>query len=87
MTVGELSPAVRSRLNLKSGVIVRGVQPGSPAAEAGLQRDDIILQVNQQPVSSVAAFDAAVRQSQGEVLVRIFRGGANLFLVVPRDRN
>jgi len=87
VTVGELSPAVRSRLNLKSGVLVRAVQPGSPAAEAGLQRDDIILQVNQQPVTSVAAFDAAVRQSQGEVLLRIFRGGANLFLVVPRDRN
>ncbi|QUV99012.1 DegQ family serine endoprotease [Chloracidobacterium sp. MS 40/45] len=87
VTVGELSPAVRSRLNLKSGVIVRAVQPGSPAAEAGLQRDDIILQVNQQAVTSVAAFDAAVRQSQGEVLLRIFRGGANLFLVVPRDRN
>ncbi len=87
VTVGELSPAVRSRLNLKSGVIVRAVQPGSPAAEAGLQRDDIILQVNQQPVTSVTAFDAAVRQSPGEVLLRIFRGGANLFLVVPRDRN
>jgi len=84
--VGELSPALRSRLNLKSGVIVREVQPDSPAAEAGLQREDIILQVNQQPVSSVAEFDAAVRQSQGEVLLRIFRGGTNLFLVVPRDR-
>ncbi|MGQ9897798.1 MAG: DegQ family serine endoprotease [Acidobacteriota bacterium] len=84
--VSELSPAVRSRLNLKGGVIVRAVQPTSAAAEAGLQRDDIILQVNQQPVTSVAAFDAAVRQSQGEVLLRIFRGGVNLFLVVPRDR-
>ncbi|MCS7080302.1 MAG: DegQ family serine endoprotease [Chloracidobacterium sp.] len=85
--VAELSPAVRSRLNLKGGVIVRAVQPNSAAAEAGLQRDDIILQVNQQPISSVAAFDAAVRQSRGEVLLRIYRGGVNLFLVVPLGRN
>ncbi|MFQ3581282.1 MAG: DegQ family serine endoprotease [Chloracidobacterium sp.] len=84
VTVGDLSPTLRSRLNLSSGVIVRAVRPDSAAAEAGLQRDDIILQVNQQPVTSPAAFDAAVRQSQGEVLLRIYRGGVNLFLVVPR---
>ncbi|OYT70939.1 MAG: hypothetical protein CFK52_09490 [Chloracidobacterium sp. CP2_5A] len=83
VAVGELSPALRSRLNLSSGVIVRGIQPNSAAAEAGLQRDDIILQVNQQPVLSPAGFDAAIRQSRGEALLRIYRGGANLFLVVP----
>ncbi len=87
VVVAELAPAVRARLNLKGGVVVRAVQPSSAAAEAGLQRDDIILQVNQQPVSSVTAFDAAVRQSHGEVLLRIYRGGVNLFLVVPLDRN
>ncbi len=87
VTVGELSPALRSRLNLSSGVIVRGVQPNSAAAEAGLQREDIIVQVNQQPVMNAAGFDAAVRRGQGEVLLRIYRGGANLFLVVPLGRD
>jgi serine protease Do len=35
------------------GVVVVDVQPGSPAALAGIRRGDIILEVNQEPVDSV----------------------------------
>jgi serine protease Do len=42
-----------------SGVLVIGVQPGFPAEVAGVSRGDIILKINQQPVSSLAVIQAA----------------------------
>ena len=36
------------------GVLVSGIQPGSPAAEARVQAGDVILEVNQNPVGSSA---------------------------------
>jgi serine protease Do len=48
-------PEDRERMGLKKdeGVMVADVQPDSPAADAGVQPGDVILQVNQTPVSSV----------------------------------
>jgi len=39
------------------GVVVDKVPDGSPVADAGLQRGDVIEQVNQQPVNSVADYE------------------------------
>ena len=36
------------------GVLVRSVQPDSPAAKAGLKAGDVIVKLNDQPVHSVA---------------------------------
>jgi len=41
------------RLQADRGVVVVGVEPGSPAQEAGVQQGDIILEVNRHPVNSV----------------------------------
>lgn len=55
MALRDLRPEERQQMELKKGegVMVGGVQPDSPAAEAGIQEGDVILQVNQTPVASV----------------------------------
>ena len=57
MALRELNPEERDRMNLKDGegVIVVGVNPDSPAAEAGVREGDVILEVNRTPVKSVDA--------------------------------
>ncbi len=56
MQFQELTPDLARQLNAKSqtGVVVAGVQPGSPAENASIRRGDIILEVNRQPAKSVA---------------------------------
>jgi serine protease Do len=51
----DVTPQMAQRFNLKEdkGVVVAGIEPGSRAAEAGMQRGDLILEVNRQPVGSV----------------------------------
>ena len=74
----DLNPQIAQRFNLKEdkGVVVAGLEPGSRAAEAGMQRGDLILEVNRQPVGSVK-----------EVLENIARSKDkdHLLLLVQRD--
>jgi serine protease Do len=61
------------------GVLIAGVEPGSPAAEAGnaeekLRKGDLILEVENQPIQNVGAFEAAVRSDKEPVLLRVKRG-------------
>src|SRR6202163_1885086 len=60
LSLGELTADVRNELQLSAslhGAVVEDVQPGSPADNAGLQRGDVIMEVNRQPAKS--ASDAA----------------------------
>ncbi|MDD2901136.1 MAG: DegQ family serine endoprotease [Syntrophales bacterium] len=51
----DVTPPMAQRLHLQKeqGVVVAGIEPGSRADDAGIQRGDLILEVNRQPVSSV----------------------------------
>src|SRR6185295_16422736 len=54
--VTPLTPEVASRFQLPSdrqGLIVTGVDPSGPSADAGLQQGDLIEQANQRPVKSI----------------------------------
>jgi serine protease Do len=89
VTVGDLTAQTRRQLGLPpgtTGVVVREVEPGSPAAEAGLRRGDVIQEVNRRAVTSVSEFERAVRQSRREtVLLLVNRGGSTMFVLVePR---
>ena len=62
LALRDLRPEERERLGLKEdeGVVVEGVLPDSPAAEAGVQVGDVILQVNQTSVGSTEALKKEV---------------------------
>ena len=62
-----------------SGVRIRAVAPGSPAAQAGLRADDRIIAVNRQRISSLAELRAAIKD-QATLLVQLRRGNQVLLL-------
>jgi serine protease Do len=65
------------------GVVVTNVSDDSPAADAGLQRGDVIEQINRQPVNSVADYRRLVSEAgKQSIVLLINRGGNTTFLVV-----
>ena len=63
------------------GVLIKDLKPGSPAWQAGLRKDDIIVTANRQRVESVAALAAAVKGSEA-LLLNIRRGDGAFFLAI-----
>ena len=68
------------------GVLVTDADPSGPVAEAKIEPDDVILQVNREPIKSAVELRAALRRSAGRpALLLLSRGGRSLFLAVqPR---
>jgi len=63
---------------------VTQVEPGSPAANAGIQTGDVIQQVNRKPVKNVEDFVQKVERTtdKDNVLLFIQRGQNRLFAAV-----
>jgi serine protease Do len=73
-------------LTEESGVMVVGVQPGSPAERAGVQRGDLIREVNRQPVQSMQdARDAIAKaETQDSLVLLVKRGQGSLFVAMAK---
>jgi len=85
VSVQNLDSDTASQLGLpanSSGVVVTKVDPSSAAADAGLQRGDVIQQVNHKPVRNTADFDRAVSGSKDNTLLLVNRHGSTMFLAV-----
>jgi len=69
----------------KGGVVITDLDDDSPAAAAGLQPGDLILEVNRRAVNTVAEFNSAVKagSSKDSTLLLAKRGAGTGFLVVP----
>jgi serine protease Do len=90
LSLQNIPPEERGRmgLNANSGVVVTAVEPGSPAADSGIQPGDVILQVNQTPVSSVAAVKSEVAKAKGDkpLLLLVRRAdGSTMFAALSHD--
>lgn len=83
-----VSQAVPERLagalfeDASEGVVVATVEPGSPAAQAGLRESDVILAVNRRSVTSVAELNEALAATAGMIALNLIRGGMRLFLMI-----
>ena len=66
------------------GAIVEDVKPGSPADNAGLQRGDVIMEVNRHPVKSAADVAQALAgvPSGQDALVLVWSQGGSTFRVL-----
>ncbi len=87
LALAPLSPDVRGELDLPKGTqgaVVREVQPGSPAQDAGIRPGDVIVGVGSQ---SVASPEEAVKAIRGaikdrSVALRIMRDGKAAFVAI-----
>jgi serine protease Do len=81
VTVADLEPEVRTQLHVPAniqGALVTEVSPDSNSAEAGLQRYDLIVGINRQPVTSSDDAVRLCRAAKGEqILVKVWRHVGN----------
>ena len=86
LTVQDLTPEIAQRLQVGNtkGVVVTGVEDGSPAEEAGFNEGDVIRQINRRPVSGMADFTkmAAKFKTDKTTLFLVERGDARILLTV-----
>jgi serine protease Do len=85
--LSDITPEVREQLQVPEnlhGAVIERVQPGSSADDAGLQRGDVIVEVNRHPVEG----PGDVQQELGKVakgqdaLVLVWSNGGNTFRVL-----
>ena len=80
LAVRPLTGNERERLGTDGRLVVEDAD--GPAAIAGVERGDVILAVNNRPVTSVGEFRTAVNASSGTVALLIQRDGAEIFIPV-----
>jgi serine protease Do len=84
LAVQDLTPDAAHQLGYDNakGALVTGVRGGSPASEAGVQRGDLILEIDKHPVQSARDADrllSGVRS--GQSIAVLVRRGDNTFYV------
>ena len=88
LTVQEITPELAESMGLDTdeGLIVTDVDPDSTAAEAGLRRGDIILEVGRQEVKTVEEFTEAVKRARGALLLLVQRDNHTRYVVIKRKK-
>ncbi len=90
MIVQALTPSLIEQLRVRSkrGVVVKQVLPGSPAAKAGIQRNDVVIRIDGHVIDSVRTFNKyAAALAKGHALrVLLDRHGDQVFAIVVPPR-
>lgn len=82
MSVAKLNALAKERFRLESdsGVVVTDVKADSPAARAGIQPGDLILQANGKQIRDAENLTAAIKSGGARTLLRIERAGQFFFV-------
>jgi len=83
LSLATLTPELARAANLPAtahGVVITAVDPNSDASDEGLQPRDLIISVNNQPVTSpaqvIATVEAARKAGRSSVLLLVKRGNS-----------
>ncbi len=85
MQLQELTPDLARQLGMegRTGVVVAGVEPGSPADNASVQSGDVILEVNRHPAKDIADVRKETEKAHNKsLLLLIQREGKSLYLAL-----
>lgn len=82
MDVRELPQLLKQRG--ASGVIVASVDPEGMAAEAGIEKGDIIVSINRRAVTDIAGFRQALQAADktGSITILARRGGMSIYFAL-----
>lgn len=91
ITVGDLTPELRSELKVPAGTdgaVITQIDPASPGYEAGLRRGQVIQELNREPVKNAQEAVALSERLKAEkkVLVRVVSDGGSRYVVVQRKK-
>jgi serine protease Do len=90
--LADLTPDLRQRLEANDevhGAVIAQVMPGSPADNAGLQRGQVITEVNRHTVQSAADVEKALSSvpKDDDVLVLVWSNAGSTFRVLHPSEN
>jgi serine protease Do len=93
LKVGPISDAARNQFKLEDsvkGVIVTDVDANGPAADKGLQKGDVIVEIDQKAVGSPQEIDKRVSEAKKNgyrvVTLLVYRGGDYQWVAVRIDK-
>jgi serine protease Do len=89
MDVGPVTPEIARELDLprgRGGAIITDIDPRSPASLAGLAVNDVILEVNRQPVTNVSQVTRELQRATAgtPVFLLIWRDGQQIFVTMTK---
>jgi serine protease Do len=86
LAIQDLTPELARELGYgnESGIVISAVTPGSIAEDAGLQKNDLIKEVNREAVHSVKEFRQTVDRSgkNGNIALLVRRGDATFYVAL-----
>ncbi len=87
MELSDIDEVIARELGISGGVLIESIQPGSPAADAGLLAGDILVQLGFSEVANIDEISAvAANMRTGKVQpIRFYRDGAPIFRTIDID--
>jgi len=85
----ELTPQLRKQAKLPEevqGLLVQEVDPDSRAAAMGIQKGDVIQEVNRNAVSTLKQAQEIVKETERTALLRIYRDGDTMLVMVGLEK-
>ncbi len=78
----DLTPEIANQLGLDNtdGAIITEVDPDGPAAEAGIRRGDVIVELDRKAIESAGDLAKMLKDAYGSVLVLVRRGDNTLYV-------
>ena len=86
LTLQPLTPQIAKQFGIEDGtegMLVTGIDPSGAAAEAGIARGDVLLEINRRSVNSMGDVQSALESAAGKpVLLLLSRRGQTIYLTV-----